>query len=436
MTAFLFFATVANAEVKVVIDRNDNAEASADFKFKDVASPSSNDTARRATVSIIDGHRDRNSAELSKLTDGEAPEDADQPSENVFFDEQTDGGRILFDLGSANTIKRINTYSWHAADRGPQVYVVYGSDGRAKNFDAAPKSGIDPEKSGWTKIASVDTRSKAKSDAGGQYGVSISDSSGAIGEYRYLLFDIRSTEDADDFGNTFFSEIDVISNDDKASAATTTQRIKLAGKFVTIDATQAPDLKEWAQTKLLPVCDEWYPIIVKMLPSKGYTALEKFTLEFRNNLSPGIPAYASGGRIVCNTQWFRENLNGEARGAVVHEMVHIVQSYDRAKRDNAAGAKNPGWMVEGIADYIRWYKYEPESHGANIRDPSKAKFDASYRVTANFLSWVTETYEKDLIAKTNAAMRDGKYNDELWKQLTGKTVEALGEEWKASLKSR
>ena len=33
---------------------------------------------------------------------------------------------------------------------------------------------------------------------------------GALGKYRYLLFDISRTESDDDFGNTFYSEIDVI----------------------------------------------------------------------------------------------------------------------------------------------------------------------------------------------------------------------------------
>ena len=55
---------------------------------------------------------------------------------------------------------------------------------------------------------------------GGQYGVSISDSIGAIGSYRYLLFVTSRTEDHDDWGNTFYSEIDVI---DAASASPSTK---------------------------------------------------------------------------------------------------------------------------------------------------------------------------------------------------------------------
>jgi hypothetical protein len=47
-------------------------------------------------------------------------------------------------------------------------------------------------------------------DTGGQYGVSITDPSGSLGTFRHLLFECAVTETFDDYGNTFYSEIDVI----------------------------------------------------------------------------------------------------------------------------------------------------------------------------------------------------------------------------------
>ncbi len=47
---------------------------------------------------------------------------------------------------------------------------------------------------------------------GGQFGVSITSQRGSLGKFRYLLFDFYVTEIADDFGNTFYSEIDVVAN--------------------------------------------------------------------------------------------------------------------------------------------------------------------------------------------------------------------------------
>ena len=173
-----------------------------------------------------------------------------------------------------------------------------------------------------------------------------------------------------------------------------------------------------------------------MLPSDGFEAPARVAFEFREDMV-GTPAYAAGNRISCNLEWFRRQLQGEAKGAVVHEMVHVVQQYRRARREENA-TRPPGWIVEGIPDYIRWFLYEPQSRGAEItpRNLAGAKYDASYRVTANFLHWATNTYDKELVKKLNAAARDGRYSADVWKQITGKTVEELGTEWKKSHEDR
>jgi hypothetical protein len=68
-----------------------------------------------------------------------------------------------------------------------------------------------------------------------------------------------------------------------------------------------------------------------------------------------------------------------------------------------------------------------------VRNPSRASYDGSYRITANFLDWVTRKYEPALVRKVNAAAREGKYGDELWQQLTGVAIADLNQEWKAGL---
>jgi len=100
--------------------------------------------------------------------------------------------------------------------------------------------------------------------------------------------------------------------------------------------------------------------------------------------------------------------------------------------------RTPGWIVEGICDYARWFLYEPQTHGAEItaRNLARARYDGNYRISANFLNWVTETYCKDIVQRLNAAAREGKYTEELWKTATGHTVQELGDEWKASLEKR
>ncbi len=204
----------------------------------------------------------------------------------------------------------------------------------------------------------------------------------------------------------------------------------------TLNATNAPDLADWAETKLRPVVQEWYPRLVRMLPSEGYSAPTNVTLRFRDDMG-GTPASAGGSGVNLNTGWFRKNLDGEARGSVVHEMAHVVQNYGRARR-NPNRTRPPGWLVEGIPDYIRWFLYEPETKGAEItaRNIGRAKYDASYRVSGNFLNWVVTKFDTNAVVKLNAAAREGRYSEQIWKDLTGKSVEDLGAEWKMAHEKR
>jgi len=439
--AGLIFASalLCRGEIKTTVNHNPNESATAAFKFKDVPSPSKTDAARNAKFVIVDGERDENGGDVDKLNDGKTPTEEDQPAENFFFNAGTPGGRLLVELEKVTEVRQINTYSWHPNTRGPQVYKLYASDGAATDFNAKPK-GIDPVKAAWKLLANVDTRPK-EGTGGGQYAVSISDSEGPIGKFRYLLFDMSRTETDDTFGNTFYSEIDVI------SAATTStsagglpdQEIVEAdgGKYqITIDTSDTPELREWTHEHITPMAKEWYPKIIQMLPSEGYEAPKSFSITFIEDMR-GV-ANTSGTRIRCAAPWFKNNLKGEAVGAVFHEIVHVVQQYGRARRDNPSARRAPGWLTEGIPDYLRWYNFEPESRGAEItkRNFSRARYDGSYRPTANFLNWVSEKYNKDLAMLLNAAIRSGRYEEALWTQLTGHTVQDLGAAWKAELQDK
>jgi len=272
--------------------------------------------------------------------------------------------------------------------------------------------------------------------------VCIASAAGAIGAYRYLLFDVSRTEDADAFGNTFYSEIDVVAAGGPAPAPVETPPASVAreiveaegGKYqLTIDTSQTPDLTEWARKELAPVVQAWYPQIVKLLSSEGYEAPRKVSIIFSQEMR-GVAA-TSGTRIRCSASWYRQNLQGEAKGSIVHELAHVVQDYGRGRRANPNATRAPGWLVEGIADYIRWFKYEPESHGAEItrRNIARARYDGNYRISANFLNWVIGKYDQHLVERLNAAIRQGNYSEDLWKQRTGRTVQELGDEWRKGL---
>lgn len=181
----------------------------------------------------------------------------------------------------------------------------------------------------------------------------------------------------------------------------------------------APELKDWAE-KCARVCERQYPMLCTELMSDGFKPRTYITMTLKNDYR-GVAA-TGGGRIVGSVKYFKEHPNDV--GAMVHETAHAVQNYRRGG--------NPGWLVEGVADYVRFFKYEPGKIGRI--NPNRAKYDGSYRVTAAFLNYVTEKYNKELVRKLNAAMREGDYTEELWKVLTGKTVKELDEEWRKSLK--
>jgi hypothetical protein len=207
----VFFALALEAfpEVRVVVERNTGKDATPQFKFKKVPSPSKGNAASHAKLKLVLGQRDPGGADLNALTDGVLPVDEDQPAANFFFNAGGYGGRFLFDFGALVEIAQVNSYSWHSSTRGPQLYNLFASDGSDPKFNPEPDGRTDPATCGWKLIATVDTRPK-QGDPGGQYGVSITDSSGVLGKFRYLLFDVVPTETDDPWGNTFFSEIDVI----------------------------------------------------------------------------------------------------------------------------------------------------------------------------------------------------------------------------------
>jgi hypothetical protein len=202
VSAFLF-------NVQVNFEHTANRAANPTFRFPSLPSPSKDDAATTAKLTLVDGTPDGGSAELSALTDGQVPTHADEPGANFYFNAGTMGGRIRMDFPALLDITRIISYSWHPGSRGPQLYKLYAADGSEANLNLAPRRGIDPATCGWRFIATVSTI-PSEGEEGGQYAASVTDSSGSLGKIRYLLFDCFVTEWNDDYGNTFYSEIDVL----------------------------------------------------------------------------------------------------------------------------------------------------------------------------------------------------------------------------------
>ncbi len=417
------------------------AKAGSYFEFETLPRPATNDLGAKAVWKVAGGKADSNSAALTVLFDGQLPSTNDQPTHNFFFAAGSSGGLISVDLGAAQDITQVVSYSWHASTRAAQVYSLYAALGDQPAFSIPDSVDAISTTAGWIKIADVDTRAISKI-RGGQHAARIADGKSSLGRFRHLLFAVSPTERDDAFGNTFFSEIDIVTGDPgllDRMVVPQRQTIEFATNDsayqFTIDTTQAPELKEWTEKELKPIIVQWYPKIVEMLPSEGFQPIKHVRFRYlRDQEMKGIPAYASGDTISMNAEWFRSQLDREARGAVVHEMVHIVQAYSGRGRRTPGYRAPPGWIVEGIPDYIRWFLYEPQTGGAKLskRALANAKHDASYRVSANFIDWVVRNHSSDgkLIEQLNAAARQGKYSTDLWQKLTGKSEEELAEAWR------
>src|SRR5665213_1283187 len=188
---------------------------------------------------------------------------------------------------------------------------------------------------------------------------------------------------------------------------------------IVFDTSEAPEMADFAK-RAQAVADEWYPKIIEKLPSSGFIPADQVSVIFTQDYT-GVAA-TSGDRITCSVKYFSSHPNDV--GAIVHELTHVVQAYKKPG--------TPGWLIEGIADYIRWFNYEPLRVRPHPK-ADKARYDASYQTTAAFLDWASRKYDKDLVVKLNAAAREGRYSEGLWKEITGKSVQDLGHEWKESL---
>lgn len=126
-------------------------------------------------------------------------------------------------------------------------------------------------------------------------------------------------------------------------------------------------------------------------------------------------AGASGNSVMYQAAWLIAH--PQDYDVVVHEVMHVVQSY----------SSSPGWLTEGIADYARYrYGVNNAAAGWQLQPPAAGQaYTDGYGTTARFLVWVEERYKVALVDALNAAIRGGSYEAGLWISLTGKSVDEL-----------
>src|SRR4029450_5344312 len=115
------------------------------------------------------------------------------------------------------------------------------------------------------------------------------------------------------------------------------------------DAKSTPDLREWAD-RAQQICEIWYPVIKDLLPGDPSSLPATVKIVLDPVIDGGIPAYASGNELHVNGRYVREQRakGNNDFGMMIHELTHTVQRY----------ASRASWLVEGIADYVRYERYE------------------------------------------------------------------------------
>ena len=183
------------------------------------------------------------------------------------------------------------------------------------------------------------------------------------------------------------------------------------------NTSEVPDLDDWGK-KAKALCETWYPRIAEMLATPGETPPPKTVeLLFRKEMN-GI-ADAGGNRIRISAAWVRAH--PDDLGMVVHELTHIVQHYPRSRN-------SPGWLVEGIADYVRHSHFEPDARMPRL-NARRSSYRDSYKTTAAFLAWLETTQDPPIVATLNRALRLGKYRDELFEERTGRNLDELWQDY-------
>ena len=284
-------ALISSAAAVVRIEAGDGTAA---FRFRSIESPSNRDYAdasqHHATIRLLRGSLADKSGTADVLLDGHAQSAPDSPGESCFVDDNSPG-MFLLDLCGVTSVRKVNTYSWHPAERAAQKYYLYGSAEKLP-----PRVDGQLIDNGWRPIAHVDTDRFFGVALGRvrptQQGVSISSPSGRIGSYRYLLWDVRPTrsEHAPVDLNSFFGEFDVYASPSHervaslpvASAPPTTALEKQPGSI------KVP-LNQWID--VLRLVDPERDRVKGVWVSKG----AELTCESRKNGRICLPVVIDGG---------------------------------------------------------------------------------------------------------------------------------------------
>lgn len=189
----------------------------------------------------------------------------------------------------------------------------------------------------------------------------------------------------------------------------------VSGKYSLIFASNDAGFDSLTRQNMINVFFTVYPEEVDRFNKSSLTRI----VFFIDTSYKGV-AETGNGTARFNPAWLKAH--PQDVDVVTHEVMHVVQDYKQY---------NPGWLTEGIADYVRYvYGVNNKGGGWTLPNykPSQSYKDA-YRVTARFLLWIEKKKYNKIVDDMDKAMRDGTYTPELWVKLTGSTIDELWSEY-------
>jgi hypothetical protein len=187
------------------------------------------------------------------------------------------------------------------------------------------------------------------------------------------------------------------------------------GLEVSVDTSEAPELAKWGQLAKVAI-EKAHPIIALQLRSDGYTPPREIRLVFKKRQKR--PGFTRGNQISLSADWVKANPNGG--GLVIHHLVRVIQAYPSVSDANR-------WLAAGIADYFRYSIFE--AMPPLKLKPGPARYRQGSRLAALFLAWVVRVHDRDLIRKVNAALRQDRYTDDLFRVCTKRTLDQLWDQF-------
>jgi hypothetical protein len=186
---------------------------------------------------------------------------------------------------------------------------------------------------------------------------------------------------------------------------------KDVGLQVTLDVSEAPQLKAWGE-EAKALLEVWSPRLENLLLSEGAVSTPPITLRIKK-ADKGVGA-TSGTTISIVSSWIEKH--PEDFGLAIHELVHVIQAYPNAE---------PWWVTEGIADYLRWGIFEGKALAAFPRPKVAQGYQKGYQVAGGFLLWLEAGPAPGIVKRLNTAMRKGQYKATLFEEMTGRPLDQL-----------